>query len=139
MSLENPNLLERIQSWPYLKVTAVGVALIVLIGLVAFTVDRCGTWREQRDTDKRKAAINANVAEIGNLTNQIANLELKKEGLREGVNRDMQDLQKEIFGREEAKAEANKALANYQRALNTNSNVNRTAEDLEEVLRRLDQ
>lgn len=138
MSLTDPTIIDRLKAWPYWKVTAVGVGLLILIGFVAFTVDRCGKSRDQKDTDEKKAAINANVAEIGNITNQITNLEVRREGLKEGVNRDMQDLQKDIYGREEAKREANQALANFQRAIDSNSNVNRSAEDLERVLRNLD-
>lgn len=118
----------------------VGIIIACLVGLLLlwflFTKGEEYLWSS--GVTKTKEAINANVAEIGNITNQIANLELKREGLKEGVNRDMQDLQKEIFGREEIKTEANQALANYHKAVNANSNVDRTAEDLEDVLRRLD-
>lgn len=139
MSLTDPTLFDRIKAWPYYRIALPIAGLVVLLLAVLFLFDRCGTWGEQKDTDKRKQAINANVQEIGNLSNQIANLEIEREGLRVGVNRDMEQLQRDLFGHEEAKREANQALANYQKALNTNSNVNRTAQDLEEVLRRLDQ
>ena len=138
MSLENPTILERISAWPYAKVTAAGVGLLILIGLVAFGIDRCGKWNESRADRKTKEQIANTAKEIANISNTISNLELQKAEKQGELNRDMEQLHSDLADREDAKAETNAALANFQKAVNSNSNVNRTAEDLEEILRRLD-
>jgi hypothetical protein len=139
MSLESPNFIERLGDWPYWKITAIGVGLLVLIGFVAFAVDRCGTWSDNRSDRKTKEQIANTAKEIANISNTISNLELQKAEKQGELRRDMEQLQTDLKDREDAKAETNAALANFQKAVSSNSNVNRTAEDLEEVLRRLGQ
>lgn len=136
MTLENPNILERLR--PHWKIIATIVGLIVVLGVVLFTIDRCSTNRDIKRTEEKKEAIKDATNQIANVSNQITQLEIEREGLRANVNRDMQQLQKDVFGREEAKREANQALANFMNAVNANTNVDRTAEDLERILRELD-
>jgi hypothetical protein len=44
-----------------------------------------------------------------------------------------------LFGHEDAKKETNQALGNFQKAVNANANIDRTLEDLNKALERLDQ
>lgn len=136
MSLESPTFFEK--AWQQKRLIGIVLACMAGLGLFLWIIAYQGSCSFRRGQNKTKEAINANIAEIGNLTNQITNLEIKREGVREGVKGDMQDLQRDIYGREEAKREANQALANYQRAVNANSNIDRTAEDLNRILRELE-
>lgn len=139
MSLENPNIIEKIRAWPYLRIALTIAGLIVLIGLVLFVIDRCDAYRTKKGTDATTKEIVNIAVERANVNAQIGNLKLKEAelgGKLEGLQEQLTD---EVFGLEEVKKETNAAIANYNKALNTNSNVNRSIEDLENVLRRLEQ
>lgn len=139
MSLESPTLFERVTAWPHFKLVVLIAGLIAVIGFGLFVVDRCDSYSAKRKDQAAKDKIANTAKEIANISNVISNLEVQKAEKRGELNRDMEQLQDNLFGLEEKKAETNAALANFQRAVNSNSNVNRSAEDLEEVLRRLDQ
>ena len=119
---------------PY-KFAIVGVALLLLIGAVAFTVDRCGVWSFTRDIDKKKAnvntaidqlkAINANIAaEQKALNEAITNVAIAKDDYLEAVNT--------TDGTREA---VNASIERMKKAANTNRTVN--AADVEEAMRGL--
>lgn len=139
MTLEQPNLIERVLKWPYLKLTLTGVGLLAVIGGTLFVIDRCGSYRDRRDIDIKKEAIVNKAQEIANIQTTIANLSEQKAEKQGELKRDVEQLQKDVYGREDTKAETNAALANFNRAVNSNSNANVTAEDLKRILERLNQ
>jgi len=111
---------------------------LVLISAVLFGIDRCGTWRANRDIAKDKQKIANTVAEISNISNQIGNLEQQKAEKQGELNRDLETLANNVYGRDEIKKEANAALGNYQRAVNANANTNATARQIEDALKKLE-
>lgn len=111
---------------------------LVLIAAVLFGLDRCGTWQANRGIQKDKEKIANTVSQIANIKTEIANLQNQEAEKRGELARDVETLTNQVFGREEAKAEANKALANYNAALAANSNVNATAQDFTNILEKLD-
>lgn len=138
MSLLEPNWYDKLKAWPYFKLAALVAGLIAVIGFGLFVVDRCDSYSANRKDKAAKDKIANTAKEIANISNVISNLEVQKAEKAGELNRDMEQLQKDIFGRDEAKAETNAALANFQKAVNANSNVNRSAEDLERILRELE-
>jgi biopolymer transport protein ExbB/TolQ len=112
---------------------------ILLIGSTLY-LTQCGEnlyfWHGVKGT---QANINAAITEISNINGQIANLQVKKTELQVNINADTQALANQVYGREEIKTEVNKTLANYQKSVNANSNVNATTEDFQKALDKLNQ
>ncbi len=120
--------------WKILGGLAAGVLLLVLI---LFAADKVSNWRTNRDINKQKQKIANTVTEIGTIKDQISNLEQQKAEKQGELQRDVETLANQTYGLEDAKKETNAALANYNRALQTNSNVNATAEDLQRLVDKL--
>lgn len=120
--------------WKILGGLAAGVLLLVLI---LFAVDKVSNWRTNRDINKQKQKIANTVTEIGTIKDQISSLEQQKAEKQGELQRDVETLANQTYGLEDAKKETNAALANYNRALQTNSNVNATAEDLQRLVDKL--
>lgn len=137
MSLENPTLVEKaLQHKKWLIYGGLGLLLI----LVALFLYQCGDeYLFKSKIQKQKDGIASELKEIGNISNQIANLQEKKAAAAANVNTATQELHKDLFGLDEAKKESNQALANLQKAVNANSNVDRTVEDLNKILEKLEQ
>jgi uncharacterized membrane protein YhiD involved in acid resistance len=135
MSLIDPNVWDKIL--PYKRWIIYGALGIVLIGLVLFLYDCGSEYIAKSKITKQKEAINAEVDKIANSQQQIIELEKEKSAAQANVNAATEELQKNIFGLDQAKQETNQALANLQRATNSNSNVDRSAEDLKRILERL--
>lgn len=136
MSLTEPTLLDRVR--PHWKLIAVIAGLLVVLGLVLWLFASVDNWSFNRGQRKTKEQIANTAKEIANIQTQITDLEKQKAEKQGELHRDMEQLQKEIYGREEAKQATNAALANFQNAVNSNSNVDRTAEDLERILREVE-
>lgn len=117
---------------------AVAICVVILIGLGLFLYSAGSDYLFKRQIDKKKEAIAEQVNEIANISNQIANLELKKSGTVANINNDTEELARAVFGLEEAKKATNAALANFNAAVNSNSNIDRTAEDLLRQVQKLD-
>lgn len=133
---------ESIKTWALLHKTKliIGVLAAVLVfAAILWALDAFDSWSFNRSHTKAKEQVANTAKEIANIQTEITNLETKKAEKTGELKRDMEQLQDDIFGREELKAEANQAIANFQRAVNSNSNVDRSAEDLKKVLERLNQ
>jgi len=142
MSLDNPTRFEKVlntySAWPvWVRVGIPLVAVLVLIGGGLFACDKIGGHITDRGIRKDKEKIANTVAEISNVKGQISELQQKEAELRVELNRDVETLQNNVYGHETAKGETNKALANYNAAVRSNSNVNATAEDLLKVLEKI--
>lgn len=134
MSLVEPTIWDKIPHKRLLVYAGLGL-LLLGVGLFLW---QCGDdYLFKSKVQKQKDEIANELKEITNVSNQIIELEKKKEGLALNVNAATEELKKDLFGLEEAKKETDEALANFQRAVNANDNVNRTAQDLEDALKRL--
>lgn len=119
------------------RILWITVAAIVGLGVLLYLLTSVDSCRFQSKQDKLKANVNTAIQEIGNINTQIANLNERKAEVKEGIKRDTEDLVKSIDGHEEAKKATNAALANYANAVNSNSNVDRSAEDILKKLEEL--
>lgn len=124
--------------WAAYKRPLMIVGLGILLLLVAlFLYDCGGDYLFKSKLQKQKDEIITDTKEIVNISNQIHELEKAKEAKKVEVNAATEQLNKDLSGHQEAKTEANQALANFQKAVNSNTNVDRTLEDLERVLEKL--
>lgn len=112
------------------------VVAVVGLALLAYLLTSVDSCRFQSKQDKLKADVNTAIKEIGNINAQVANLNEKKAEVLEGVKRDTAELVESTAIHEEAKKETNAALANYAKAVNANSNVDRSAA---EILKKLEE
>lgn len=135
MSLESPTFLEKLIAN---KPMMIGIACLAALLVLAWIFAGISDWRFERGVGKKKREVNAKVEQIANIQTQITELEKEKATTQGELNRDMEELQKNVYGLEDAKEESNRALANFNRAVNSNSNVNATAEDLKRVVEKLD-
>lgn len=116
----------------------IAVACVAGLGLLLYLLSSVDSCRFQSKQDKLKSNVNSALQEISNINSQIANLNERKAEVREGIKHDTEALANSIYGREEAKKETNQAIANFERALNTNSNIDRSAEDILRLMKELD-
>jgi hypothetical protein len=136
MSLENPNKFEKLMAWPYLKVTAVGVGLLIVIGLVAFGVEKCGDWRFDRSIDRKKANVNAAVNELKAVNANIAAEKKTEQEIIANIKVHTDDYLEAVNTTDGTREAVNAAIERMKLAANSNrGNVN--AADVEEVMRGL--
>lgn len=139
MSLESPTIIEKglaiVKAYRiWFIISGLFILLVLVWGLFQWGSD----VSRDRKTEKLKANADLAINEVTNLKAQAANIEDKRIEANANVNAAVADYQRETFGREQDKAETNAALANFQKALNANANVDRTAEDLQRKLQELD-
>lgn len=141
VSLDNPTTFEKALAWfktpGKLKLVLVLAAIGGLVALVLFTVDYCGSWSTNRENEKRKANINAGMANIANKQSTIANLETEVAIEKERVRQETETHLTTVNATEQVKAETNAALSNLAAAKNANT-TNSSVRQLEDVLRRLE-
>lgn len=114
------------------------LAGLIVLGLVLFGIDRCSTWRTNRDIEARKANVNAALANIANVEANIAFDKGRQEEQKAAVNAATQDYLMAVNATDEARSEVNAALANVEKAKNANQ-ANVSIRELEEKLKRLEQ
>lgn len=122
------------KTWKIIGLCAVG---LVLLGLVLFGFSKCSDYRFSRDVDKRKANINAALSNIANIQQQKTELEKQEAVEKEVVKIETESLANAVNATNEQRVETNKALSNLDAAHNSNT-TNTSVEDLEKLLRRLD-
>lgn len=139
MSLDNPNLIER-------TITAMTphkrIIVYVCLGLFAlllflFLTDKLGSKWWDRGVRKEKQKIENTINEIKEIKAQQEALAIQEAEKRGELKKDVETLANATYGREEAKREANNALANYNKIVNSGANVNATLDDLSNVLEKL--
>lgn len=139
MSLDNPNRLERVIAWwrsfPHKGVVGYCFVALIAIGGFLFLYDRIDAWWTDRGIRKEQEKVANTLKEISNTKLEQERLKLQEEAQRRQLETDIQELANQTYGREEAKKEANQALANYLR--DHNSNTNATAQDLKDALEKL--
>lgn len=118
------------------RITWIVAAAVVGLLLLAWLLTSVESCRFQSKQDKLKNEVNAKLQTVEQIKAQEANLKEQKAAVIEGIKRDTAELSNSIYGLEQAKEETNKAIANYEKAVNSNSNVDRSAED---ILRKLEE
>lgn len=86
---------------------------------------------------KEKQKIENTINEIKEIKAQQEALAIQEAEKRGELKKDVETLANATYGREEAKREANNALANYNKIVNSGANVNATLDDLSNVLEKL--
>lgn len=143
MSLTDPNIFDkakaRVLSFP-VSVRLIGSFIfgLVVIGGVLFGIDKRSNWRTTRETNKIKANIANGITKIANIQTQISNLEVQKAETQGELKRDVETYANQTYGREDDKIRTNQALANYNQALKTNTNIDATRQQIEDALKKLD-
>lgn len=136
MSLPEPNKFEQLMAWPYLKVTAVGVGLLIVIGLVAFAFESCGDWRFGREIDRKKANVNAAIDQVKAINANIAAEKKAEAEALANVKVAADDYLEATNATDGAREAVNASVERMKQAANTNrGNVN--AADVENALRGL--
>lgn len=117
----------------------------VLLLLAMFFTDRCGTWSYKHFEKKKKAEIANTVAQIKEVQSEIAQergdireLEGKKQVLKEQLTTQTAELANLMSLSAEQHEAVNQAQANYNAALRANTNVNATAQDLQDQIDKLE-
>lgn len=122
------------------KIVFIVIGLVIVLGITALWMTDCGSnWAFNRGQSKLAANANAAIEQAANVKKDEANLQLTKAGVNANLNNAIEDMQQNVYGREEAKKEVNAALANYNKALASNTNVDVTAEQLKAAVERLNQ
>ena len=121
------------QTW---KAIGIAVGLLAVLGFVLFAFDRCGSYFDNRDIEKRKAKIANTVAQIETKEAVIANLQTEIAVEKEQAKRDTLELLENVNATNEAKAETDKALANLDAARNANT-TNSSLKELTDALDKL--
>lgn len=94
---------------------------LVLLGLfVAFLFDACPTWFGNREVDKLKQNINAELQNANLVNSNIANLLIENRLAEENVKRLGNDYNAAKNASDEIKRETNAAMENVNRARNAN-------------------
>lgn len=131
---------ESIKDWALLhkvKLIAIALAAVLVFAAILWALDAFDSWSFNRSHTKAKEQVANTAKEIANIQTEITNLETKKAEKVGELKRDTEALTNSLFGLDEAKKETNAALANLQKAVNANTNVDRSVQDLEKVLEKL--
>jgi hypothetical protein len=135
MSLAEPTLWERAianKRWIIYAVLA-----LVLIGTGLFIWQSVDTYIFNRGVKKDKAAIANKINEIANVTANINAMQANR-AEKVGELRELTNVYVDASNADaQAKAEANRALSNLATVVNSNSNVNASADDLQKKLDKL--
>jgi len=141
VSLESPTKLERLAEWlttasPTRRILVYCVIGLVVLGAVLFAFDRFTDWRVDRDTERRKANINAHLANAQTIEKGIANLNERLAAEKEAANIETQGYLDKVNASRDAREATNAALSNLANAKGVNT-ANSSAADLEKALENL--
>jgi hypothetical protein len=114
------------------------VVALVVLALVLFLSDRCGGYFASHDIGKARANVNAGLSEVNAAKQGVANDRVDEAVALDHVKQAANEVIAASNATDQAKTEANKALANYQIAVNANVPTGTTAEDLQRKLEALD-
>jgi len=137
MSLVNPGIVDTLKANKGKIAIVAGV--LVLIGLSLWGYQGVQNWRFNSKQEKLQGNINAALQDAANVKQQAANLDVKRVEAQANVNAAVKEYQNAVFGLDDAKRETNQALANYQKAVNANGNINATADDVLKAIDKLNQ
>lgn len=140
MSLDSPTkfdkFIESVKGFKHWNIVLILVGILVLVGGIFFVIDGVGSWWTGRGNNKRQANINALISNIATKEGTIANLQTEIAIEKSHLVEETQEHLKDVNATVEAKTETNKALANLEKAKNTNT-TNSSVQDLEKILEKL--
>lgn len=141
MSLDNPTRIEKLISWwkgfSHKDVVIYCVLALLLFAGALWGISKLSTGWQDRGIRKEKQKIKNTINEIKDIKAQQEALAIQEAEKRGELKVDLETLSNATYGREEAKREANNALANYNKIVNSGANVNATLDDLSNVLEKL--
>lgn len=123
------------QTW---KVAGVCLGLLVLLGAVLFGIHSCGTYLDNRGVSKARANVNAALQQVNAQKAVIANDRVDEAVAIDHVKQAANDVITASNATDQAKAEANAAVANYVQAKQANVPTGTTEADLQRKLEALD-
>lgn len=116
----------------------IGSVLVLLAGWF-FLWDAASDWWWKRTAAKTKAAIETKVEEKKQIEQQIQNLQLEKARIDGEIIVETEELNKDLVVNEDLKKQADVALENYKKAVETKSDTDRSAQDLIDALKKLEE
>jgi hypothetical protein len=139
MSLESPTTPEKALAFITAHRTYFIIGgLTLLLIIVAMWMTDCGSgYLFNRGVKQLQANVNKAVDDAAVIKKQAEEIEKRKIEANANVNAAMSEYQRNTFGREQDKAVTNQALANFNKAMATNGDIDRTAEDLKRQAERL--
>ena len=139
MSLDNPTRIEKLISWwkgfSHKDVVIYCVLALLLLAGALWGISKLSTGWQDKGIRKEKQKIDNTIKEIEAIKAQQDALAVQEAEKRGELQVDLEHLANATYGREEAKIEANQALANYNKSVNANVNAN--LQDLKDVLEKL--
>ena len=120
------------------KAVGIGIGLLVLLGVVLFGISKCDNWRTQRAIDKAKANFNGAMANVNAAKDTVANDKVNEAVAVNAVAAAAKDVIAASDATDAKKAEAAKAVADYENAKNANLPTGITEADLRRRLDALD-
>lgn len=126
--------------WPLaVRIAVPLVTLLVVIGIVLFSIAKFDTWRANRSLRQAKANVNVAMQNVNAakavVSNDAVNEAVAVEQFKDAVNTAVALSN----ATDQAKEETKQAAANYAAAVNANRPLGTTEDDLDKKLRALDQ
>lgn len=121
------------------KAIIVSAVLLAVIGVTLLFSDRCGTYFGDRSIRKGLENVNAAMANVNAAKAVVGNDRVDEGVVVEQVTQAVSDVIAASNATDQAKTEANAALANYRASVNANRPTGTTQADLEKKLAALDQ
>ena len=109
------------------------LGLVVLAGLL-FLADRVTGWKDRREIEEKRAAINAALSNLANAQGNLQQDKIAEARHKQDVINKTERYMDAINATDAARAETNRALQNLNSAVNANRNIGITAADLEKRL-----
>lgn len=110
---------------------------LLLIGAVLFLAKSCGDWRSNRDISKARANVNAALVAVNAAKEVVGNDRVDEAVALDHVKQAANDVITTSNATDQAKTEANAAVANFIAAKNANLPTGTTEADLDSKLRAL--
>lgn len=121
------------------KILAIVGAIVVAFGVWFFAADQISDYLADRRAKKVRESVEQKELEKKDLQVQITELEKKKAQLDGEIIAETEELNKDLEVLPDLKKQADEALANHKKAVETKSDTDRTAQDLIDALKRLEE
>lgn len=137
MSLVEPFTLKTAVSflWQHKKIVGIALGCVALLGFMLWLFSAISNWRDERDVQRHKEAVNASIEQIKGVE---ANIAVEKELVKrliENVNADSAKYLEATNASDAARRDVNAAIERMKQAANANAHVN--AADVERAMKGL--
>jgi hypothetical protein len=120
------------------KVILIAALVLGLVLLFFFLSDRVGDAWFGRSVDKQKAAIANKIDRKVEVQKEIEALQSEKDQLSGEIKADTEQLVEDLQVREDLKKETNQALANLDKVAHSNTDIDRSAQEVKDLLDKLE-